>query len=1288
MKLSKILLLLSFVLALTALTSRVSAQLIAYDEAGNYLANANWTNGANQGFGFTPWMIVTNGPDFKGTYIASANVPAFVIDSVTNILTTNYTSVFGLFANGPTDVNTTTAFRGFANSLGTNTFKVQWGSRGAGSTVTTNSGTVHGWCGFSLRNGNTTNSASDFQTGTMLYIYFLDGNNPSTIYFWDGNGVQSVPNTSFSDLGRNNITNAIEAEITPGADGQSYHMVLKDSVVGRVILVTNSIFIGGGTVDSVALFCQETTGDQVYNRLQITSSTNLPPTIVNVQPADGSLYLPAGSTSLSFEVDSFNSTVMSNAVSLYLNGVQQPASALSYNTTSPTTQLLGNCTATLAPDTFYNYTIVARDANGNVVSNNFTFNTFLSGDMYIDAYDYNYGSGSFIDGPTPVNAFANLLGTNGVDYLIADLTGTNNTAGYRPGDLPEILPLPTDNTGDPVDHANLRANGHTAYNIGFTDTGNWENYTRTFPSANYNIYARAASAAGAQFEVERLANATATTTTQPLIALGRLNVPNTGGSKVFSGQLTPVTDVFGNPVVVPLSGVTTLRETALQSRTYNLEYFLAVSVPGAGTLRPYIATGSPAPGSTGAALLGPVTFSIANRQTSVVTNTLQLFVNNTNVSSRLVMSSNLVGVTASWTPTNNLPSNATNTVTVIFTDSGGVSVTNSWTFITGTTGGLQGNGLWSGGGGANDMFWADGINWTGGTPSPGFTASFATLGATATLVTNNIVATNVTILGLFYNTNNTGFHTTWIEPGVTLTVSNNTTATTAAVQVGGTTGGDNSFSKAVTNTITGSSGTLLVLGNSQASGQANALNFQVRQNAVSCPPNLVTLDMSGLGTMIATVGKFYIAQGGTGAAQTNSSGCVNLAMTNIITCLRANNAGQFEVGDSSGGAFVLPGSTLNLGITNSFYVDTARFGKQKATNNLIRFYPAFTNLTACAALVRGTNGPNSRVTTWTIGDADAETTVPNFVQANMDFSGGRLDAMVNTMILARGETAAADTGTSVGTLTLNSGTLDVFTLQVGVQRAVSTATETGVISINGGAAIVSTNIILAQTNAGANASLVTGMLNITNGAIRGNIFSGGGNSTVNLNNATLVVSNNAGTAAAPLAALNLTGAAVHLKVDGNVTTTPGVNAAAVSASGSTITIDSVANVSGSTTIRLIKYSGSDPFAGLSLAALPGGYSGNLVDDTANQTIDLSINIGAPVPPTISKISINAGSIILSGTNNTGQSGTYHVLTTTNLAVPLASWLVSTNGSFDANGNFMSTNAIGTGGQQFYIIKVP
>jgi hypothetical protein len=76
-------------------------------------------------------------------------------------------------------------------------------------------------------------------------------------------------------------------------------------------------------------------------------------------------------------------------------------------------------------------------------------------------------------------------------------------------------------------------------------------------------------------------------------------------------------------------------------------------------------------------------------------------------------------------------------------------------------------------------------------------------------------------------------------------------------------------------------------------------------------------------------------------------------------------------------------------------------------------------------------------------------------------------------------------------------------------------------------------------------------------------------------------------------------------------------------------------------------------------------------------------------PTIQHVASVGGNFVLSGTNNTGPGGTYHVLTSTNLALPRASWPVVTNGSFDSKGNFSFTNAITpNNAERFYTLQVP
>ena len=78
-----------------------------------------------------------------------------------------------------------------------------------------------------------------------------------------------------------------------------------------------------------------------------------------------------------------------------------------------------------------------------------------------------------------------------------------------------------------------------------------------------------------------------------------------------------------------------------------------------------------------------------------------------------------------------------------------------------------------------------------------------------------------------------------------------------------------------------------------------------------------------------------------------------------------------------------------------------------------------------------------------------------------------------------------------------------------------------------------------------------------------------------------------------------------------------------------------------------------------------------------------------VVPKILRVSASGGNFIMSGTNNSGPGGTYHVLVSTNLQLPRTNWTVLTNGSFDGNGNFSFTNAISfTNAEVFYTLRAP
>jgi hypothetical protein len=240
-------------------------------------------------------------------------------------------------------------------------------------------------------------------------------------------------------------------------------------------------------------------------------------------------------------------------------------------------------------------------------------------------------------------------------------------------------------TGDPHDHAGFAAAFATDYELGYTDAGEWQNYTRALADTNYVVYARAASGGGnGVIQIDRLAEPTATTTSQPRAVLGTCIIPATGGSQVYSGPLIPLTDFFGNPVQLRFGGTNTFRCTAVNHRTYNLNYLMFVPNTNTATLRPYLSAGYPYPGATGVGLETRLSFTIANRQTAVNPATVQVFVNSNNVTGSLTLSNNTAGTVVTYVPSAFLTPNTNYLVQVIFADDDGspVATTNTWQFTT------------------------------------------------------------------------------------------------------------------------------------------------------------------------------------------------------------------------------------------------------------------------------------------------------------------------------------------------------------------------------------------------------------------------------------------------------------------------------------------------------------------------------------------------------------------------------------------------------------------------------
>jgi hypothetical protein len=84
---------------------------------------------------------------------------------------------------------------------------------------------------------------------------------------------------------------------------------------------------------------------------------------------------------------------------------------------------------------------------------------------------------------------------------------------------------------------------------------------------------------------------------------------------------------------------------------------------------------------------------------------------------------------------------------------------------------------------------------------------------------------------------------------------------------------------------------------------------------------------------------------------------------------------------------------------------------------------------------------------------------------------------------------------------------------------------------------------------------------------------------------------------------------------------------------------------------------------------------------------LSGPAASPNPVTITSVSLVGSTLTLSGTNGVA-SITYHVLTTTNLSLPVTNWTVVTNGTYSGNGFSIPVTISTNDHQQFFSIKSP
>jgi len=349
---------------------------------------------------------------------------------------------------------------------------------------------------------------------------------------------------------------------------------------------------------------------------------------------------------------------------------------------------------------------------------------------------------------------------------------------------------------------------------------------------------------------------------------------------------------------------------------------------------------------------------------------------------------------------------------------------------------------WQGGGA--DLNWSTDGNWTNAAPTPTTDVYFTGVGTTnSPAKPNNIVAADRVIQSLsLVNETASTYHTTLINPGVTLTVSNNAGSGNVVI------GGDFvAAAKVITNYFQGAGGTLQIVATNMA--------MTVHQQVSSGSKNYA-VDMSGLDNFTAYMTRIYVA----GDSGLRPRGTLMLAKTNFLV-LSGTSDLNLKVAHttSSGSSGITESSLVSLGMTNGIFGDYGiGIGLYKSgVSALLNFNPVTAVGGTAYFRNRAGTGPQNY---WLVGDGNAGAYSGNAAIGTIDFSLGTVDAQVGTLVVGRNQNTAgagAEAGGATGTLTLKSGKLNVDTAMVGYQNTDNSAAAKGVVNVDGTAQVTITN---------------------------------------------------------------------------------------------------------------------------------------------------------------------------------------------------------------------------------------
>ena len=299
-----------------------------------------------------------------------------------------------------------------------------------------------------------------------------------------------------------------------------------------------------------------TTDSGDYDWFMLVPVTGYAPRILSVSPANGGL--TKQNSELNFVISDLSTAVVPSSIQLYLNGVLV-TNGLTITDTADGATVRYVPPGGFVRETTNTYQLVYSDNGSPSVTQTNTGTFRVSpvgpGNFIIEAEDFNYAAGQHMPAASVMpylgGAYTNLSAVHLVDYMSND---GNDSDVYRRGEIPNKN---INENGD-----NDRGTFTVTYNykLGWTDVGDWMNYTRNFPTNNYEVFAALShgetGATAIRGSLHQITGDTATTN-QTVTSLGVFRAPGTGGWG--SNTHVPLTDTNGNRIVLSLGGIQTLR---------------------------------------------------------------------------------------------------------------------------------------------------------------------------------------------------------------------------------------------------------------------------------------------------------------------------------------------------------------------------------------------------------------------------------------------------------------------------------------------------------------------------------------------------------------------------------------------------------------------------------------------------------------------------------------------------------------------------------------------------------